>query len=183
MRKTLALVLVLVAACGNGDSPGECRGLPDGGVAGATGVTLGDGTSSFRYDAFLWGENNDCPAAGSSIVSVTINSAQTDPPSDLGIGLCLPRPDVIGAGPISLADRNLVELVGASGSGDGCVLQPSFTTMPSGTVTFAGFCTTAGSSFTVTFAGSIAGTRTCEGGAPAENVTLTLAGTAIVRPR
>src|SRR5262249_39052240 len=136
---------------------------------------------------FTWGANNDCPASGSQVVSVTISGRQTRPDAvGYGVGLCLPRPDRIGTAPVMLSDGSLVQLVGASGSSEGCVVFPTFGAVPSGTVTFAGFCTVSGESFTMTLAGAVAGTHTCAaldaGGTP-QAVTLMLSGTALVSPR
>jgi hypothetical protein len=175
------LVLFLAASCGDSGNK-KCSGVPDGGAAGE--VTIAAGGDTFGYGHLTWGENNDCPASGSQIVSVTISGAQTRPEAvGFGIGLCLPRPDRVGSAPVSLSDTSLVQLVGASGSGGGCVIAPSSGAAPSGTVTFTGFCTTAGESFMMTLAGSVSGTRTCGDAGVPQAVTLALAGTALVVPR
>jgi hypothetical protein len=174
------LLAGLLAACSASSGDGTCLG-PGDATAGA--ATLTAGATTYSYEGLRWGENNDCPAPGSPVISVTISGPQVGPePSDLGLAFCLPRPQVITGTPILLSDRNQIELVGASGSAAGCVVAPSFGAIPTGTVTFTGFCTSAGASFMMTLAGSIAGTRTCAGGA-AENVTLELGGTTLVEPR
>ena len=174
-------LFMLLAACS--DPAGKkCSGVADGGSAGE--ITLGAGGNTFGYSQFTWGENNDCPASGAQVVSVTISGAQTRPEVvGFGIGLCLPRPDRIGSAPVMLSDSALVQLVGASGSGGGCVVAPTSGAVPSGTVTFSGFCTTAGESFTMTLSGSVSGTRTCGDAGVPEAVTLALAGSALVSPR
>ena len=171
MMRRLAVVLLLASACGD-DGGGACVGVGDAGVPGAT-ITVG--AESFGYGGFLWGENNDCGPD-----SVTVQGGQTSPPSDFGIGLCVPDPDAVGAGPVPLG--SLVELRGAAAEAAGCVYQYTSTATPSGTVTFGGLCTAAGASFTVSFAATVPGTRTCAGGA-AEPITMTLGGTALVTPR
>jgi hypothetical protein len=178
MREGLILAL-LAAACGDGGG-GECVGVGD---AAAGPVTITASGTTFSYDGLRWGENNDCPAPGTAVISVTISGPQVGPePSDLGIAFCLPRPDTITSAPIALSDRTQIELVGASGSAEGCVVGPAFGAMPTGTVSFAGLCTTAGASFTMTLSGSIEGTRTCAT-EPAESVTLVLGGTTLITPR
>jgi hypothetical protein len=166
-------IIVGLAACGNGAE--ECRGVGDAGVSGAT-ITVGSET--FGYGGFDWGKNNDCGPE-----SVTIQGRQVSPPSDFGIGLCLPRPDDLGAAPVPLSDRTRIELRGAAAQAGGCTYQFSSSAAPSGTVTFGGLCTTAGAAFTMTLAGTVAGTRTCADAGPAEPITLVLGGTALVNAR
>jgi hypothetical protein len=168
------LLMVLLAGCGDDAGPGECTGVGDAGVSGAT---LAVDDTSFGYGNFDWGKHNDCGTE-----SITIQGRQVSPPSDFGLGLCLPDPSAIGAAAVSLADTSLVELRGASAQSASCIYQFLATATPTGTVTFGGFCTASGASFTLTFNGSVAGMKTCTGGAP-EAVTLALGGTALVTER
>jgi hypothetical protein len=169
--------LAALAACSGGGG-GECTGVGDAGAA-ATGATLTAGGQTFTYEGFIWGENNDC-----GMGSVTITGPQVTPvATGFGIGLCIPVPARIGAGPTTLADRNVVELVGASASADGCRFLPAAAARPSGTVTFGGFCTTPGATFTMSFAAQVAGTQTCGDAGVPEPTTLELGGTALVTPR
>ena len=168
------LAMMLLVGCGDDDGNGECAGVGDAGVSGAT---IAADTMTFGYGNFDWGKHNDCGTE-----SITIQGRQVSPPSDFGIGLCLPNPDAIGSAAVSLADTSLVELRGASAQSSTCIYQFLSTATPTGTVTFGGFCTTSGASFTVTFNGSVAGMKTCTGAAP-EGTTLTLGGTALVNER
>jgi hypothetical protein len=170
-----ALFMVLLWGCGGDDGDGECVGVGDAGAV--SGATITAGGETFAYGNFIWGANNDC-----GMNSITITGPQVTPAATgFGIGLCIPNPARITSAPAPLSDRTIVELVGASAMGGGCSYLPAAAAIPSGTVTFGGFCTTAGANFTMTFAGQIAGTRTCTG-AP-EPVTIQLGGTAIVTPR
>jgi hypothetical protein len=175
MRRAAFILLACAGACGGGGGE-TCTGVGDAGVAGAT-ITAGGET--FVYGNFDWGFNNDC-----GMRSITIQGGQVTPPAQgFGIGLCVPVVERIGSGPATLADRNVVELVGASASNGDCSFLPSAGAMPSGTVTFGGFCTEPGASFTVTFAGQISGTRSCTSGGAPQPVTIQLGGTALVSPR
>jgi hypothetical protein len=165
MRRAV-LALLLLCACGGDDPPPP------------TGATLTVAGETFRYDGFIWGLNNDCGMRSVTIVGSQVEPAVTGP----GIGLCLPDPDRVGAAPLPLADEALVELVGASAEGGGCLYARVPAAAASGTVTFAGLRTTAGARYTMSFAGSVAGTRSCGGGDP-EPVTLELGGAARVTQR
>jgi hypothetical protein len=168
------LAIVLLAGCGDDGGNGECTGVGDAGVSGAT---ISVDNQTFGYGNFDWGKHNDC-----GVEQRHHPGPAGHAPSDFGIGLCLPNPDAIGSAPVSLADRSLVELQGASAQSSTCIYQFLATATPTGTVTFGGFCTTSGASFTVTFAGSVAAMRTCTGGAP-EATALNLGGTALVTER
>jgi hypothetical protein len=174
LRTPCALLLAAsLAACGDDD--GATCGVTDQTVSGATLAV--DGTS-FGYGDFIWGLNNDC---GTS--SVTIRGGQTSPASSsFGIGVCIRNPGAIGGAAVSFADRSVIELVGASAEGGGCTYTPALDAAPIGTVTFEGFCTTAGTIYKMTFDALVPGRRVCGGGAP-EGVSLDLAGTALVRPQ
>lgn len=167
------LAALAAAACGGGDDT-TC-GVTDQTVSGAT---LTAGGESFGYGDFIWGQNNDCGTQ-----SVTIRGGQTSPQAaEAGLGVCVRNPGAIGGLPVSFADRNVIELVGASASGGGCTYTPAIDAQPIGTVTFEGFCTTAGTIYKLTFDAIVPGRKVCGGGAP-EGVELDLAGTALIRPQ
>jgi hypothetical protein len=166
--RTLVAVLVVAGACsGDGTSPGA--------------ITVSTATMSADYASFRWGANNDCPAGGGTqVVSVTIIGEQSGSGGAYGIGLCLPRPDQIGAGAISLGDDSKIRLDSLTGKVGDCTFTQNGSA--SGTATFAGFSTAAGATYTLTLAGQVPGTSTCGGGAVMV-VTLALSGTADVAPR
>jgi hypothetical protein len=182
MQRLASLVVLLgLAACGGPEVGKITCGLA--GDAGPGAVTVTVGADSAQISGFRWGANNDCPAAGAQVISVTISGTQAPPAAaGFGIGMCLPRPDRIGAAPIDLGDDTMVQLAGASVSAGGCTLQKGKDAKPSGSLSFVGFCTETGSSYQVTFAGQVAGTKIC-GTGPTEEVVLQLAGTALVTPR
>lgn len=161
-------LLLTLAACGDDDA--TC-GVNDSQVSGAT---LSASGQSFGYGDFIWGLNNDC-----GVDSVTIRGGQKTPEVSLdGIGLCLKQPAAIGTAAVSFADRSVIELVGASASTGGCSFTRAADASPIGTVTFAGFCTTTGTTFSVSFAATVPGRKDCDG--TVESATLTLGGTALV---
>jgi hypothetical protein len=184
-RLSLIALVVVAAAAACGSSPTDtCTGPGDAGVNGVT-VSVGPGGAMASYGSFIWGENNDCPATGSQVISVTIRGPQIGAPG--GIGLCLPRPDLVGSDPIPLADRTRVQLVTVSATvlgpvvGGTCTTELAASPPPTGTVRFAGFCTRAGAAFAMTFSGEVAGRRTC--GATVDDVTMSLGGTVAVTPQ
>jgi hypothetical protein len=171
-----ALWLLVLGACGGGGPGGVCGLVVD--ARSDEVATLTVGSDSFAYGGFRWGQNNDCTSG--SVVSVTIRGGQVAPAAAAGgLGLCLPRPDLVGDAPIDLGDTSRVQLVGATAQGGACTTTPAERARPSGTVTFTGFCTTAGTAYELALAGQIAGTRTCAGAAP-EAVTIALGGKALV---
>ena len=172
------LVLVLLAACGNGGGD-QCRVVPD---AGGAGVTGDNGDQQFTFGRFNSSPNNDCPAGGTSVVSVTIEAEQVGPVEcspRCVLNLCLPRPDLIGDAPIALGDADLVRVDSLAASLSLCETVVDRRAPPTGTVTFQGFCTTAGSHYVVSFDGAVPATRTC-GDGPTVETTMTLTGAADV---
>jgi hypothetical protein len=168
-RIACCLVLAL-AACG-GDDASTC-GVTDTSVSG---VTLAASGETFGYDNFIWGQNNDC-----GVNSVTIRGGQVSPEtSTAGIGLCIKQPGAVGTAAVSFADRTVIELVGATASAGDCSFGPAADASPIGTVTFTGFCTTVGTTYKVSFAAMVPGTKNC-GPGNIEGTTLTLAGTALI---
>ncbi len=172
------LLLVCVCACSSDGGPTICAAAPDAGLGG---LFVAIGANQTAYKGLKWGANNDCPATGSSVVSVTIIGEQVDSNGQFGIALCLPRPDLIGAQPVSLADDTRVRLESLTGSLAGCTFTKDGT--PSGTATFVGFCTEAGGTYVVALDGHVAGTSQCSPGGPTGSVSLVLSGSAVVVPR
>jgi hypothetical protein len=66
----------------------------------------------------------------------------------------------------------------------GCTVTKGKDAKPSGSVTFIGFCTDAGTAYELAFDGQVAGQKSCGGdaGAP-EDVVIQLGGRALVTPR
>lgn len=168
------------AVCGPGDAPaaGVTATIP-----GAT-ITYGDVTSS---------PNNDCPPDEGGPTSLTIELAQTGlaPGEGLSMVLCLPRPDEIdtdslGAATVALDDERLVLFFDINARlADDCRLRRNTATLPSGTMTFAGYCDAGGAAegYALTFDGTAPGRRICPdgaGGSTEEPVTIELAGTVAV---
>jgi hypothetical protein len=169
----LALAVLALGGCGDGEcGPGD---EPGGGVT----VTAGDTTVT--YGAFTSSPNHDCTVEGHP-TSLTLESLQTDPaPSrPFYMTFCLPRPDELAPGTISLADDRLIEVVDVFAEVDGCVLSFDRTLPPDGSVTIAGYCREGlhPDGYAISLAGSLPGVRTCDG--DAEPIELTLGGVAAV---
>jgi len=171
-----AWVLLLLCACG-GDSGPSCSGPGD---APAAGVVASSGSDVATYGGFAWGENNDCPAAGTSVISVTIIGEQVGSAGP-GIGLCFPRPDLLDGSPVSLSDTSKVVFVSLTAQVGDCHYTKASET-PLGTVTLGGFCTQAGAAFSIRFDGGVPAFVQC-GSGPNQAVTVTLAGSAAVTAR
>jgi hypothetical protein len=88
--------------------------------------------------------------------------------------LCLPRPDLL-AGPLDLGDDSLVQVIEVGAEALDCTYSKTLTAVPTGTITFAGYCSAAGTVFDMTLAGAVAGSQVCQG--VATDVSLALAGT------
>jgi hypothetical protein len=125
------------------------------------------------------------------VVSVTIEGPQQN--GHGGIGLCLPRPDLITGEPISLTDATKVNLVSLSASVGDTIYQDggigagcSYDLVPgsaTGMITFAGFCTATGTSWAMSLAGTVSFSQECIPSVPEHTTTFTLAGTISVGPR
>lgn len=174
--RTWLAASVLLTGCSGGS---ECGVTSDAGDAPLTMSVVGE---TFAYESFTSSQNNDCPAGGTTVVSVTVGGTQVD--TGFPFTLCLPRPDRIDASPLSLADRTMIQVVDVSARGqDGCTYALGVAA-PMGTATFAGFCTNVGKAYHLTLAGAVAGTQSCptDAGAPVQAaVTLGLSGTATVQ--
>jgi hypothetical protein len=169
-------LVLMLAACGGSSVPDAPPGA----------ITVTAGAITNTITGLRWGANNDCPASGAQVISVTIQGSGTGSASGAGIGLCLPRPDQIGSAALDLGDDTKVQLVGASASASDCMVTKASGVKPSGSVTFIGFSAKDGASYQVTLAGQVAAKATCVGAsadAGIADVTLQLSGTALVTPR
>ena len=175
MRISAALVLLLVG-CGSGGDDPPCRGAASPAPAEAALVSVGD--ESFSYGDFHGLLAGDCPFLPRG--SVTIAGRQ--PGSNFPLTLCVRRElDVVNGVPISLADDTFIEVVDVSARDEaGCTYARDIGVPPTGTVVFDGFCTSAGTVYNLTLAGSVGGVRSCPGGdagpPTSDVVTLALAG-------
>jgi len=160
--------MLLLAGCGSDNSTPDAPLEP-----GAVNVTAGGDV--LAYAGFRWGANNDCPASGASVISVTVRGPQNGA-GDHGLGVCLPRPDQVGTATLDLGDPTHVQLVGLTGKLGSCEVAMKSGATPSGFVTFTDFSTQTGAAYQMTFAGQVAGTSTCADGP----ITLFIAGTAAV---
>jgi hypothetical protein len=169
-------VASLALACGDDAQP--CGAAIDGPPRAAL---LSAGGEAIEHQEFTAGENNDCPpcAPGECPVSVTLTGFQELDPDRFPITFCLPRPAEITAAAISLADTDMIQIQDISARGATCTYARDPAGTPTGTVTFEGFCTTAGMGYNMTLQGSVPGIRTCPGdaGTTQEPVPLDLSGT------
>ena len=177
-----ALVFLVTVSCGDDR---EC-GAPETTLAPFT-VQI-DRQDRASFATLTSSANNDCPGDGTE-VSLTLEGQSDD---GARITLCVPDPEDIGDGALPLVSHRVgdaqagsVELVDLFFDEDPCAISFDSSMSTSGTVTFAGFCSGTGDTFTVDISGTAPGTRTCvaPGGEPAEDsVALTLGGTALVTP-
>jgi hypothetical protein len=173
----LAALAALAAACSDGS---KTCGAAQPATAEATLVTAG--AEAFRYADFHAAMAGDCPVELRG--SVTITGRQVG--SDFPLTFCVRREKDVKTGePISLADAGFIEVVDVSALDPaGCSYEKDSGATPAGTITFDGFCTTGGTAFNLTLAGSIAGVRTCPasdaGPSSSTPVTLALAGSVLV---
>jgi len=171
-RALLAVALLTVpAGCGDDDACGP-------GAAPDDGLTLsGDGLTA-SYAGLEAGANNDCPApdAPEGVVALTIAGRQAGG-TDF-ITFCVPRPDRLGVGALTLGTD--VQVVDLFADAAGCSLRLATVPAPTGTVTASGACDdgTSPAGFALTFAGELAMERTC--GATVDELRMTLAGTIAV---
>jgi hypothetical protein len=184
-RRALALLGLLAAgaAAGCGDDA-QC-GAAD---APSDGVTVAAGSGEAETAAF--GEfhsspNNDCPPpGGGGAVSLTVQGAQVDPAGVTGFFiLCLPRPDDIGGGAISLTDEDRVQLIDLVGeTADGCGLDLDRDRPLEGTITFSGFCDdgTHADGYAMSFDATVPLLRTCAEGGDDEPIDAELGGSVAV---
>ena len=167
------------------------------GVAGAAGCSDDDSCGpgdeeapGLRVDEVVFDEmvaspNNDCPpTAGEHPTAITIQGSQVEPeaPGQFLV-FCLPRPDLIDAEPVSLADSERIEVVDLFGrDAAGCELRFDRSAQPgSGSVTFSGFCAngTDSAGFAMALTGVLPFTRSCDGDDPTP-LTVELGGRAAV---
>jgi hypothetical protein len=177
----IALAGALLGACG--DDAGDTCGP---GAAPADGITLTVGAEQVTYGGFSASVNNDCTISGSGVISVTVHGRQVGGTGVLTV--CLPRPDLLGAGPVALSpgrtppeagDR--VQLIDATATmAGGCAVSRDPAVPPAATATFTGYCDGGAdpAGYALGFDGTISLQSTCAGGPTA--VSATLAGTAAV---
>ena len=159
--------------CGPGDAP-------------AAGVTssAGEAGATIAYGQFTSSPNNDCPRPGGGLTSITVDGVQTDPTPSIPYHMtfCLPRPEQIDDGPISLADDSLVQVIDVWAElPDGCRLHLDRSAPPEGTIEFLGYCEAglAPEGYAITLDATIPGERICDD-LPNEPVTIYLGGTVSV---
>ena len=162
--------------CGAGDAP-------------ADGLTAVEGGVTIRYGDFMASANNDCPAPGGGVTSVTVFGHQIEPTGNAVIAFCLPRPDAL-SGEIDLVpvhepalDSDRVQVVDVEGVPD-ADCRWSFEGEPDGTATFEGFCDNGAHAdgFALTLDATLPAVKTCTGD-PDADVEVTLAGTVAVTPQ
>lgn len=169
--------LLALGACHDDPTCGT-SGAPDSGLtASATDVTL-------TFGALVGGLNNDCPdpAAPVGVTSLSIAGTQTG-----GTGLftiCVPRPDNLAAGDLSLSidaagvpgSPTEVRIVDLTGDASNCTFKFDKTRPPTGTATAEGLCDNGANAagFALVVDGAISLTRTC--GATVDQVSVTLRG-------
>jgi hypothetical protein len=158
------------------------------GDAADDGLTAVEGGTTFTYGNMAASANNDCPAPGGGVTSVTVFGAQIAPAGNAVIAFCLPRPDDI-SGSIDLVpvhepalDSDRVQVVDVETVDGEC--RWSMSGDPDGTATFEGFCDNGAHAdgFALTLDATIPATKTCTG-LPDESVELTLSGTIAVTPQ
>jgi hypothetical protein len=120
------------ACCGGGETCGP-------GMAAANGLSLAGSGINVEYTMLGAHVNNDCPdpAAPSGVVSLTISGTQDG--AAFPVTLCIPRPDKLSSGPLTLGtDVKIIDL--GADIGGGCTLARDTTQMPTGTVSATGLC-------------------------------------------
>lgn len=175
MVALLGATLSLVPACGGDDcGPGD---------APADGLTGQIGSDTVGFGQLTSSPNNDCNVDGAGI-SLTLDGVQTAPTATgLHITFCLPRPNELGKGPVSLADETMIEIVDVFARTGDCITQLDRSSPATGTIDFIGYCDggTNSAGYAIALSGSVPATRTCTGDAGgAESVTFALGGTAAV---
>jgi hypothetical protein len=173
------LALALVSSCGGG---GDTCGAKEPAAGEADLVSTGG--EIFRYHNLHAALAGDCPLVTGSRGSVTITGQQLD--TGFPLTFCVRRENDVQSGqPIQLADATFIQVVDVSArDAAGCTYRQDLAAVPTGTISFDGFCTTGGTQYNLTLAGSIGGVRTCPAGdaGPMSStaVPLTLAGTVLV---
>ncbi len=178
-KSLLAAALAVCAAAASAGCDGECGP----GDAPAVGIAVDSGGDSLLFGNFTSSPNNDCTTPGGP-TSLAVDGVQVEPTPGgrTGITLCLPRPDLLGDGPVSIADRDLVWLVDVNGEEtDGCLIRLDFAGSPEGTIDFLGYCGDGLDSggFAIEITAAVPALRSCVGG-PEEAIAVELGGSVAV---
>jgi hypothetical protein len=177
--RILAAVLAMVGCGDDGQTCGP-------GSASPTGLTMTASIGAdFEFSGLREGADDDCqPGSGSSIISVTIESA---PGSATALALCIPKPEDFGS---ALAVGNLeqptppaVILVTLSAStATGCFYNLAPTTPVSGTARAVGLCDDGAGSAGFALVIDVSTSLTGSGSDCAASTEVELVGSAAVAP-
>jgi hypothetical protein len=179
-RAALALALSLAGLFGLGAGCGDQVCGP--GDAPAAGVIASIEGQSITYGEFLSSPNNDCSLPGAPI-SLTLEGMQVDPVPQAvrRMTFCLPRPDCLGDGPVSLDDLELVhgDRYLFAELANGCVVELDRSVPATGTIELQGYCDDGvhPAGYALVIEGAVSGTDTCTG----EPVSVELSGRAAVQ--
>lgn len=172
MRLALLPLVIAAASCnGNG---GQTCGPPED--AGTASIVLTTGALTLRYGDFIATHARDC-----GLESTTIDGSQVDPapvgPARLVV--CIARGDRIGTAAIDVSDAAAVPQLEVSAQEGDCTWARNFAALPTGTVSFAGYCDTEGDAFNMTVDLEVPVTETCAGMTPTQLV-VPISGTVMV---
>jgi hypothetical protein len=177
-RAALVLFGLIGLGLGAGCSDQAC-GPDDAPAAGVIASVKGE---SITYGEFVSSPNNDCSVPGAPI-SLTVEGIQVDPVPQAvrRMTFCLPRPDLLGRGPVALDDLELVhgDRYFFGELADGCSIQLDRTVPAAGTIEFQGYCDEGvhPAGYALVIEGAVAGTDMCTG----EPLTVELSGRAAVQ--
>jgi hypothetical protein len=174
-------LLLAIAIAGCGDEPCGPGDAPDGPVR-VTGAQV-----EWEYGGLSSLAGNDCPdpAAPTGVISLSIEGQRiAGGPGRLT--LCIPRPDLLTAGPRTLgtatssADVRIIDLTATTSN---CTFALNSSEAPTGTVTASGVCEAGDSpaGFALTIDATVKLRRTCSGAS--DDVSVTASGSVAVRRR
>jgi hypothetical protein len=176
--------MALAAVAGCSDDAPAADAASCGPPADADAITVGgspDPIGPFLYGGFTSSANNDCPAGDGAPTSISVEGAQNGTANALA--LCLPRPDLLGDGPVPLTDATRVQVISVYARDEAdCNLELDPTVPLSGTVEMVGYCADGldPAGYGLRLDGTLALRGPCgEGGAEA-SYTVRIAGTAPV---